>query len=237
MSPEILSAFVIGLFGSLHCIGMCGPIAFALPVTQQNQLSFLTGRLLYNLGRVVTYFFMGIIFGLLGGRVMVAGLQQSLSIALGAIIIIYVILPQKYKTKILLSSTIVSITNPLKKSIGKLFKQGTIPSLFLIGILNGFLPCGFVYIGLAGAVATGDAFSGGMFMFLFGLGTVPIMFIASYFGKVISLDFRKKLLKAVPVFAVLLALIFILRGLNLGIPFISPKLTTVIEASSGLDCH
>ncbi|QQS38208.1 MAG: sulfite exporter TauE/SafE family protein [Ignavibacteriales bacterium] len=237
MSLEILSAFVIGLFGSLHCIGMCGPIAFALPVAQQTNVTFLLGRLLYNLGRVITYFFMGIIFGLLGGKVMMAGLQQSLSIALGLFIIIYVILPQKYKTKILLSSAIISVTTPLKKSIGSLFKKGTIPSLFFIGLLNGFLPCGFVYIGLAGAAATGDAFSGGMFMFLFGLGTVPIMFIASYFGKVISIDIRKKLLKAVPVFAVVIAVIFILRGMNLGIPYISPKLGTVINTSSESNCH
>lgn len=237
MSPEILSAFVIGLFGSLHCIGMCGPIAFALPVAQQTNVTFLTGRLLYNFGRVITYAFMGILFGLLGGKVMMVGLQQSLSIVLGLIIIVYVILPQKYKTKILLSSAIVSVTGPLKKSIGSLFKKGTVTSLFFIGLLNGFLPCGFVYIGLAGAAATGDAVSGGMFMFLFGLGTVPIMFIASYFGKVISIDIRKKLLKAVPVFALVIAVVFILRGMNLGIPYISPRLGTVISTSSENNCH
>lgn len=237
MSPEILSAFAIGLFGSLHCIGMCGPIAFALPVAQQTSLGFLTGRLLYNFGRVISYIFMGVIFGLLGGKVLMSGFQQTLSIGLGIIIIVYVLLPQKNKSKILSFLPVQRFTNPLKHSIQKLFGRGTNPSLLLIGILNGFLPCGFVYLGLAGAAAAGDAVSGGLFMMLFGFGTVPVMFVASYFGKVLSIDIRKKLLKAVPVFAVLLAMIFILRGMNLGIPFISPKLNNVVTTVPAEHCN
>jgi sulfite exporter TauE/SafE len=180
---------------------------------------------------------MGVVFGLLGGRVIMAGLQQALSIVLGIAIITYVLLPQDYKSKLLGFLPIPKFTSPLKLSIQKLFGKGTNPSLFLIGILNGFLPCGFVYLGLAGAAATGEAISGGMFMMLFGFGTIPVMFVASYFGKIINLNIRKKLLRAVPVLAVLLAFIFILRGMNLGIPFISPKLNSVVTAVPGEHCN
>jgi uncharacterized protein len=237
MSPEILSAFVIGFLGSFHCIGMCGPIAIALPVPNSSNISFFIGRILYNLGRVVTYSFMGAIFGLIGERLFIAGFQQAVSIGLGIIIIISVLLPSRYKNKIIQLPVIQKISQPLKKNISALFSKGTISSLFLIGILNGFLPCGFVYIGLAGSIASGNAISGAAVMILFGLGTVPAMLVASVFGKFINLGIRNKIKKAVPVFAILLAAVFIIRGMNLGIPYLSPKLTSSIQSVDNLDCH
>ncbi len=237
MSPEILTAFVIGFLGSFHCIGMCGPIAIALPVPNSTNLTFFSGRVLYNLGRVVTYSFMGAVFGLIGERLFIAGFQQAVSIGLGIVIIISVLLPVKYKNKVIQLPAIQKISQPLKKNIGALFSKGTISSLFLIGILNGFLPCGFVYIGLAGSIASGNAISGTAVMILFGLGTVPAMFAASIFGKFINLGIRNKIKKAVPVFAILLAAIFIIRGMNLGIPYLSPKLTSSIQNVDELDCH
>ena len=237
MSPEILAAFLVGLVGSLHCIGMCGPIAIVLPVPDSSNLSFVTGRILYNLGRVVTYSFMGAVFGLIGERLFIAGFQQAVSIGLGIVIIISVLLPVKYKNKVIQLPAIQKISQPLKKNISALFSKGTISSLFLIGILNGFLPCGFVYIGLAGSIASGNAISGAAVMILFGLGTVPAMFAASVFGKFINLGIRNKIKKAVPVFAILLAAIFIIRGMNLGIPYLSPKITSSIQTVDELDCH
>ncbi len=175
---------------------------------------------------LVTYSFMGAIFGLIGERLFIAGFQQAVSIGLGIIIIISVLLPSRYKNKIIQFPVIQKISQPLKKNISTLFSKGTISSLFLIGILNGFLPCGFVYIGLAGSIASGNAISGAAVMILFGLGTVPAMFAASVFGKFINLGIRNKIKKAVPVFAILLAFVFIIRGMNLGIPYLSPKLTS-----------
>ena len=237
MSPEILAAFFIGLVGSLHCIGMCGPIAIALPVPDSSNLSFFTGRILYNLGRVVTYSFLGAILGLLGGRIALAGAQQVASIILGLVIIIAVLLPQKYKNYFAQHTLIQKLAQPLKENIGILFRKGTFSALFLIGILNGFLPCGLVYVALAGAIASGDAISGAAVMILFGLGTVPAMFAATFFGKFINIGIRTKIRKAVPVLALFLGIIFILRGMNLGIPYISPKLSAQTEVSSEMDCH
>ncbi len=237
MSPEILTAFFIGFFGSLHCIGMCGPIAIALPVPNSSNISFVTGRMLYNLGRVVSYSMLGAVFGLLGGRIALAGAQQFVSIALGVIIIIAVLLPQKYKNYFIQHSVTQKIVQPIKSNIGVLFKKDNFSAMFLIGILNGFLPCGFVYIGLAGAIASGDAISGIAVMMLFGLGTVPAMFAASVFGKFINLGIRTKLRKATPYLAIVLAVIFIMRGMNLGIPYLSPKLTAQNVNTSEVDCH
>jgi sulfite exporter TauE/SafE len=237
MSPEILAAFLVGLVGSLHCIGMCGPIAIALPVPDSSNLSFFTGRILYNLGRVVTYSFLGAILGLLGGRIALAGAQQIVSIILGVVIIIAVLLPQKYKNFFAQHPLIQKLAQPLKENIGVLFRKGTFSAMFLIGILNGFLPCGLVYVALAGAIASGDAISGAAVMILFGLGTVPAMFAATIFGKFINVGIRTKIRKAVPVLAILLGVIFILRGMNLGIPYISPKLSTQTEVSSEMECH
>jgi sulfite exporter TauE/SafE len=237
MSPEIITAFLVGFLGSFHCIGMCGPIAVALPVPKSSGISFFTGRILYNIGRVVTYAFLGALFGLLGSRIALAGAQQIVSIILGVIIIIAVLLPQKYKNFFARHPITQKLAQPLKANISVLFKKGTFSALFLIGILNGFLPCGFVYIGLAGSIASGDAISGAAVMILFGLGTVPIMLAASVFGKYINVGIRTKLRKAIPAFAILLAAIFILRGMNLGIPYLSPKLSAQTEVSSETECH
>jgi sulfite exporter TauE/SafE len=237
MAPEIITAFFIGFFGSLHCIGMCGPIAIALPVPNSSNLSFVTGRLLYNIGRVVSYSILGGVFGLLGGRIALFVAQQFVSIALGGIVIIAVLLPQKHKNFFIQHSATQKIVQSIKSNIGNLFKKGTFSAMFLIGILNGFLPCGFVYIGLAGALASRDAISGAAVMILFGLGTVPAMFAASVLGKFINTGIRTKLRRATPYLAIVLALIFIMRGMNLGIPYLSPKLSAKNVNSAEVDCH
>ena len=221
---ELLTALTIGFFGSFHCIGMCGPIALALPVPKSSNIIFFGGRVLYNFGRLISYGLMGLLFGLLGKGFAVWGYQQSLSIALGVIIIILLFIPARYKNKVLGMNIILKITEPLKKSIGNLFKKDNLPAFLLIGFLNGFLPCGFVYIGLAGAAATGSLVTGMLFMIMFGLGTVPAMLAVSLFGKLITLNIRRKISRAIPVLAFMLAVIFILRGLNLGIPYLSPRM-------------
>ena len=121
--------------------------------------------------------------------------------------------------------------------MGILFSKGTFSAMFLIGVLNGFLPCGLVYVALVGAIASGDAISGAAVMILFGLGPVPAMFAASVFGKFINLGIRTKIRKAVPALAILLGVIFVLRGMNLGIPYISPKISAQTEVSSEMECH
>lgn len=220
---EVWTGFLVGLLGSFHCVGMCGPIALALPVFGESKFNLIIGRLLYNLGRIITYSVMGFLFGLLGNRVILFGLQQNLSITLGILILFYVLTPKKLKAKLSELTIYKSITNFIKTNFAKLISKKSHNSLFTIGLLNGLLPCGFVYVGIAGAISTGDSINGAVYMCLFGLGTTPIMFLTSMIGKVLTFNLRRKINKLIPAFTFLLAVLFILRGLNLGIPYISPK--------------
>lgn len=237
ITPEIISALALGFFGSAHCIGMCGPIAVALPYPNSGVSYFILGRIIYNLGRLTTYSFIGAVFGLLGSRLIIAGFQQAVTIIVGVVIISIVVTPMKYKSKLYQHKVVRKISAPIKSGISELFKQGTIPAMFLIGLLNGLLPCGLVYVAIAGAISSGDAISGMLFMILFGLGTFPAMFAATIFGKFINLNIRKKINQAIPALAVVLAILFILRGLALGIPYISPKISAQTINQTEMECH
>lgn len=223
---EIWSGFLVGFLGSLHCIGMCGPIVLALPSSTVSNWGFVNGRVLYNFGRVFTYSFLGLLFGYLGSKLSMFGFQQIVSIALGAIIILWVVIPASLKNKLRNASGFNIFTVKLKNLFMPLFKKRSNLSMFIIGVLNGFLPCGFVYMAIAGAIAVSSAspVRGMLFMMFFGLGTVPVMLGTSIAGNLISFNIKRKFAKIVPVFAVILAVIFVLRGMNLGIPYISPKL-------------
>lgn len=233
---EVWTGFVIGFLGSFHCIGMCGPIALALPIFQESYAQLLFGRVLYNLGRIVTYAFFGAVFGLFGSSLAFVGLQQNVSIAIGVIMLAVILLPRRYKNKFTEFYIYKSINNFIKHHFSKLIQKKSNYSLFTIGVINGFLPCGLVYVAVAGAVSTGSPIEGSVFMTLFGLGTFPIMLVASLAGKYVNMGIRKKINKLIPVFAIILAVIFILRGLNLGIPYLSPKLQQT-HVNEEVMCH
>ncbi|HOJ17689.1 MAG: sulfite exporter TauE/SafE family protein [Ignavibacteriales bacterium] len=219
----LFSGFIIGLVGSLHCIGMCGPIVVALPVKGFSTFRLIITRLLYNIGRVITYSFLGLLFGILGKNLNILGLQQITSIVFGAVMILVVITPSKIKNSISRVSVVSSANGLLKKGFSKLISKQSAESFFLIGILNGFLPCGFVYVGIAGALVTGSLMNAVIYMFLFGLGTIPVMFLTSMFPAILGEKKRVKIRKWIPVLLFILGAVFILRGLNLGIPMLSPK--------------
>ena len=231
------SAFLIGLFGSFHCIGMCGPIAIALPIQQDNILALVSGRIFYNVGRALTYAAIGLVFGLLGQGLSLAGFQQSVSIVAGVLILLMVLLPSGFTQKLYLLKPAYGFTNFLKRKFGILFKRKSVLSVFLIGLLNGFLPCGLVYIAVAGAIASGGYLEGALYMFVFGLGNLPIMLAVSLAGNFISLNLRKRINKLIPAFMVVLAFLFILRGMNLGIPYISPQLQQTEITDDSAVCH
>jgi hypothetical protein len=223
-----LTAFITGLVSSLHCAGMCGPIAFALPKST-NILSHLWfTRFMYNAGRIFTYALLGAIIGTIGFQLKLVGLQQLVSIFAGIAIL----------TITLLKLFIPKIAQKLEpnfwgnKWFGKLFRSKSSTSFFLIGVLNGLLPCGFVYVALIASLAMQSALQGALFMTLFGIGTFPMMFSISMLGQMINLKFRQQVNRFVPVFAILFACFFIIRGLNLGIPFISPQINNAAEISN-----
>jgi uncharacterized protein len=217
------TAISLGFLGSFHCVGMCGPIALSLPIGKLNPVQRFFSVLLYNFGRMFTYAVFGLIFGVLGKSFALFGFQQALSITLGSIILLGLLLPKKLLSKISLGSFVYYFFNKLKTKLSNLFSKEGKKTLFIIGILNGLLPCGLVYMAVAGAIATSDILKGSLFMAVFGLGTFPVMVALPYFGNRINLSFRKKIRKVVPVFLGAMAVLLIVRGLNLGIPYVSPQ--------------
>lgn len=224
-----IAALTLGLLGSFHCIGMCGPIAIALPIKADSWFSRVFGGSLYNLGRSVTYGLMGAIFGLVGKGFQLVGLQQITSIVLGVLMILSVLFPLLFKNKQWIDRFTNRIVQGLKLAFAKLFNLKSNFSLFIIGILNGFLPCGLVYMAIAGAIATGEILEGTLYMVIFGLGTLPIMLSLTLTSQVISINFRNKIKRIIPIFILFIGLLFILRGMNLGIKYISPKLSKTEE--------
>lgn len=233
MTPELYAGFVVGILGSVHCIGMCGPIVVGLPAGFSNRSRLLISRLLYSGGRVMTYILMGAMVGLIGKSIVLAGFQRWLSIAAGVGIILAVILPSDITQKIFPAKFNYLIVDKIRKAWGSLFQKRTMPSMVAIGLLNGLLPCGFLYAGLAAAATTGSALSAAGYMAWFGLGTVPALLATSLFGSLLNVRVRQSMLRLLPVGAVVLGLLLVLRGMNLGIPYISPKLDTETHSC----CH
>lgn len=218
----LISALVLGLMGSFHCAGMCGPIAIALPLHGNSIPQKILGGTLYNLGRTLTYGIMGAIFGLLGQGVQMIGFQQKVSVIMGAIMIISVLFPSLFRHQYSMDKSWFSFVGKLKKAIGKMFSVRSFSSLFFIGLLNGLLPCGLVYMAIAGAIGTGEVLLGSLYMIMFGLGTIPMLLSISIAGNILNAAVRRKINRLIPVLVVIVGIFFILRGLSLGIPYLSP---------------
>ena len=231
----LLSALALGLLGSFHCVGMCGPIAFMLPIDRQNKTKGFLQILSYHFGRLFSYSLIGLLFGFLGKGFYFFGFQQQLSIIVGVSMILVVLFPVFF-AKVNFSKSITKVISKVKNALGKELKKKRNDTFFTIGFLNGFLPCGLVYMAVFGALATTNAFSGSLYMFIFGLGTIPLMTAVVYLGNFTKGSLRKNIQKMIPIVVVIIGVLFILRGLGLGIPYISP--TPVLDiVSNNSTCH
>jgi uncharacterized protein len=216
------TALTLGLVGSLHCAGMCGPLALALPPAGDTLPGYVLGRIAYNLGRIVTYCALGVVFGLVGATLWLAGIQRWVSIALGVTLVVGLVASRK----LVLWRPVTSLVGWLKSRMGFLLHRRSFASLTVLGLLNGLLPCGLVYVACAGAAATGGVLAGAQYMAAFGAGTVPMMLGISLSGKLVPSSLRLSLRKAIPACVLLLATLLILRGMSLGIPYLSPDLSS-----------
>lgn len=223
----------MGMAGSLHCVGMCGPIAMTLPLQQASGLQKLSGTLLYNAGRMSTYAIGGFLFGWVGRSFQFFGWQQKISILLGVTILAFLIGPLVWKGKSL-HPQISQAMFRVRSKLASLLQHPQPGALYATGLLNGLLPCGLVYMALTGAAITGHGLDGAAFMAAFGAGTVPAMLATSYLGHWMKQPLRLKLRKIYPALMALMAILLILRGLNLGIPMLSPKLNA--SASTAVEC-
>lgn len=223
MVQLIIAAFAMGLLGSFHCVGMCGPLALSLPLNSDSFWSKFSGALTYNSGRIVTYSVFGLLFGAVGKSFALFGYQQWLSVLLGVLILIFIILPKRVSS-FNKNNFVLLFFEKIRAALGQLFFKKNYSSLFAIGLLNGLLPCGLVYMAAAGAVATGDIINSVVFMAFFGLGTLPVMWSVAFFGNYVGIGIRQKIRRAYPYMMMLMACLLILRGMGLGIPYISPKM-------------
>ena len=230
------TALVLGLAGSFHCIGMCGPIAFVLPIDKSSKFRAVFQAILYHSGRLLTYSIIGFLFGLIGKGLYLAGFQQRLSILMGVLMIALTIIPVSLFNKYNFSKPLYKLIHIVKQKLGLYLKLKSNKSIFLIGFFNGFLPCGLVYMALIGSISVGSQFEGALYMFVFGLGTIPMMSAAIALGNFFNLTIRKKIQKAIPFFIVIIGILFILRGLGLGIPYISPSDAKLQISNNPADC-
>lgn len=232
----LYTALIFGLISSFHCIGMCGPIAMMLPVDRSNPAKKVTQIITYHLGRITAYATIGFVFGLLGRGFFIAGIQQKLSIILGILMIVAIVIPEKVFAQYNFSKPVFRLISRVKQALGNQFKNKSYQSLFTIGLLNGFLPCGMVYVALFGAIAMQSINLGILYMVLFGLGTIPLMSAVVYINSFLTVSVRNKIQKRIPYVVVLIGVLFILRGLGLGIPYVSPA-TISLFVQANPNCH
>tara|TARA_R110000868_G_scaffold186236_2_gene428554 strand:+ start:63400 stop:64047 length:648 start_codon:yes stop_codon:yes gene_type:complete len=202
---------------------MCGPIAMMLPVDRNNPTKKVTQIITYHIGRLTAYGTIGLVFGLVGKGFFMAGIQQNLSIFIGIAMIAVILIPEKIFAKYNFSKPVFVLISKIKTTLGSQFRNKSYKSLFTIGLLNGFLPCGMVYVALFGAIAMQNAGFGVLYMVLFGLGTVPMMSSVIYINSYLTIPIRNRIQKVIPYVAVIIGVLFILRGLGLGIPYVSPS--------------
>jgi len=232
----LYSAFIFGLISSFHCVGMCGPIAMMLPVDRNNEAKKVSQIITYHIGKLFAYGILGLIFGLLGKSFYLAGMQQQLSIIVGILMIIVALVPEKVFAKYNFSKPVYKIISKVKSNLGQQFKNKSYKSLFTIGLLNGFLPCGMVYVAIFGAIAMQSVSLGISYMLLFGIGTIPMLTAVIYLSNLISFSFRGTLQKIIPVVAVIIGMLFIIRGLGLDILYLSPSNMSLFVQSEA-NCH
>lgn len=214
----ILTAFLLGFLGSFHCVGMCGPIAMALPLSRKERWGIVRASGTYNLGRIMTYACIGLVFGAIGWGIELAGAQKVLSVLLGFSLFAFALAPRKTEAVILSIPFFNRFFLAIKQKISHLFSHSTWQNQLSIGFLNGFLPCGLVYVAIAGAMGMGNMWSGALFMAAFGLGTLPMMMGLAMVGQFVPANLRQRLSRLAPVVMLLFAILLISRGFNVPIP-------------------
>jgi len=212
------TALLLGLGGSLHCVGMCGPLMLRIGAGQG-----ATGAWAYQGGRVLTYGYLGAAVGLLGAgaQSLLAGarLQQMLSVTAGVLMIALTVLTLTGRH--LNTGNLGGLRPWVQRQLGRLMSGRPTPLRSLgMGMLNGLLPCGLVYAALAGALGAGSPAGGVLYMLLFGLGTTPALLALMTFGTKLGGPRYRPALRVLTLAA---GLLLVVRGLGLGIPYLSPK--------------
>lgn len=224
-----LSGLFLGLGSSLHCAGMCGPLVLSMPFSDRHGRPSINNVVLYHMGKTISYTILGALFGIFGMGLKIAGSQQFFSIGFGLLILILVIGPKINNT---INNYLRKIENRWSHAMIRLSNAARGRTLLILGLSNGFIPCGIIYIALAASVMTYNALDGAIFMALFGIGTIPILSFIILGQKMIREKIKFKMPNISMWLSIILASLFILRGLGLNIPYISPA----INKDQKLEC-
>lgn len=227
MMSSLIGGLLLGLAGSLHCIGMCGPLLMSVPFEQASNKSL--SQIVYFLGKTFTYAAFGFVLGGLGKGFLLMEWQQVLSILSGIVLLAITILPY-VKSKLSPSA-----------SIGKLFSwfytlklsNKNILYYLVFGVLNGLLPCGLVYAALSVALVSSSSWHGMFFMVAFGVGTVPALASIVYLKSKALNKWRALFTRSSFYISLFIGVLLIVRGLGLGIPYVSPKMN---QDTQKVDC-
>ena len=231
------TALVLGFFGSFHCIGMCGPIALA--VGGKGNQTFLFNKIIYNLGRSLTYACLGLLVGVLGFSLSLAGIQQGVSVTMGLLIVLFS-LSYKKADRFITIPALSGAVKWIKTRLTQYLKSGSKFAFFSTGLVNGLLPCGMVYMALVVAIGMQSPLLGATYMFFYGLGTIPMLLGLMVSGNLLPVVRRQQFQKAIPFLGFLIGLLMVFRGLGLGIPGFSPELAVFDYGTQQVEitmCH
>lgn len=218
----IISALTIGFAGSLHCVGMCGPLMMSGIIRKSDQSFSIFKWSLYHMGRIGVYMVWGLFFGFMGASARWFGFQQNISLSLGIGILVVLLLSKLFPELERYIHNNFLLKSIRAKIVPHIHSKIPVASL-LGGMLNGMLPCGLVYVALAGATAMQDVYGGGLFMVFFGIGNLPMLFAVMLVGQKFQMPLRRVFSKWYPALIGVMAILLIVRGMNLG-NFLSPAL-------------
>ena len=225
-------AITMGLISSFHCIGMCGPIALALPVQKGNSWQIFAGLSVYNIGRAISYAMLGAVIGSVSSSLVWIGYLRYLSVLAGILMLAYVFWPSKQDRYFHPPKFWQQAVNKVKKGMSEMLRSRKLHGWFMLGMLNGLLPCGMVYLALISSVATGSISGGGTFMLLFGIGTLPMMMAVGFFKNWFTPVLRTRIQKLTPVMLAMAGIWLVGRGIFIQYPSVGSG------ASAGITiCH
>ncbi len=230
----LATAIVFGFLGSLHCLGMCAPLLWAIPENPEKRTQWWLNKLIYNTGRISTYALLGLVVGLIGEGVSLVGWQQDISWITGVLLILGLALSIWGKHIRAFNSVSYQFNHKIKKGLSKTLARKGFAAQLMFGAFNGLLPCGLVYMALIASLSMTSVPGSMAYMVLFGLGTVPMMLGAAIFKKSIQSLRDVRFNKLYPKIVLTIAILLIVRGMNLGIPYLSPK---VVDTSSMTICE
>lgn len=226
MTALWMSALVLGAAGSAHCVGMCGPIALAVPNLGHSRVERTLSMLLLNGGRLFTYALLGLVFGAFGQGLHLVGLQQSVSMIAGVLLIVAALVPSALG-RIPISGRLALALSRARGILARHLRRTSPEAIWFSGMLNGLLPCGLVYTAAVGAATVGNAVEGAWLMALFGAGTLPALTAVGLGGSLMRGPWRERFRKAAPIAMAALGVLLLVRSAGWGIPYVSPGAPTL----------